>query len=67
MSEQRWDNEAVAKRLEEAADVLARLPAERVRGLYDCGRGWSESHADTPGPQPLHPRRSIVWRRRSVG
>jgi hypothetical protein len=25
----------VAKRLEEAADVLARLPAERVRGLYD--------------------------------
>ena len=35
MSEQRWDNEAVAKRLEEAADVLARLPDERVRGLYD--------------------------------
>jgi hypothetical protein len=35
VSKQRWDNEAVAKRLEEAADVLARLPAERVRGLYD--------------------------------
>ena len=35
MSEQRWDNEAVARRLEEAADVLARLPDERVRGLYD--------------------------------
>ena len=35
MIEQRWDNEAVAKRLEEAADVLARLPDERVRGLYD--------------------------------
>jgi hypothetical protein len=35
MIEQRWDNDAVAKRLEEAADVLARLPDERVRGLYD--------------------------------
>jgi Domain of unknown function (DUF6362) len=35
MSEQRWDNEVVARRLEEAADVLARLPDERVRGLYD--------------------------------
>jgi hypothetical protein len=35
MIEQRWDNEAVARRLEEAADVLARLPDERVRGLYD--------------------------------
>ena len=31
----RWDNEAVAARLEEAVDVLARLPDERVRGLYD--------------------------------
>jgi hypothetical protein len=35
MIEQRWDNEAVARRLEEAADVLARLPDERVRGIYD--------------------------------
>ena len=35
MIEQRWDNETVARRLEEAADVLARLPDERVRGLYD--------------------------------
>jgi hypothetical protein len=26
---------AVARRLEEAADVLARLPEERARGLYD--------------------------------
>jgi Domain of unknown function (DUF6362) len=31
----RWDQEAVARRLEEAVDVLARLPDERVRGLYD--------------------------------
>jgi hypothetical protein len=35
MIEQRWDNEVVARRLEEAADVLSRLPADRVRGLYD--------------------------------
>ena len=34
MSAQRWDNEAVAVRLEEAADVLARLPDERPSGLY---------------------------------
>jgi hypothetical protein len=32
---QRWDQKAVAGRLEEAVDVLVRLPEERVRGLYD--------------------------------
>jgi len=31
----RRNNEVVARRLEEAADMLARLPDERVRGLYD--------------------------------
>jgi hypothetical protein len=35
MIAQWWDNEAVAWRLEEAANTLARLPDERVRGLYD--------------------------------
>jgi hypothetical protein len=35
MTEQRWTSEAVAERLEEAVDVLARLPEERVCGLYD--------------------------------
>jgi hypothetical protein len=30
-----WGQEAVAGRLEEAVDVLARLPDEQVRGLYD--------------------------------
>ena len=30
---QRWDQQAVARRLEEAADVLARLPDERLRGV----------------------------------
>jgi Domain of unknown function (DUF6362) len=32
---QRWDQQAVAGRLEEAADVLVRLPGEKVRGVYD--------------------------------
>jgi hypothetical protein len=31
----RWDKDAVARRLEEAVDVLARLPEARVRALYD--------------------------------
>jgi hypothetical protein len=35
VTEQRWGKEAVARRLEEAADVLSRLPAERGRGFYD--------------------------------
>jgi hypothetical protein len=35
MIEQRWDKEAVATRLEEAADVLARLPEVRARGFFD--------------------------------
>jgi hypothetical protein len=32
---QHWDQGAVASRLEEAVDVLARLPEARVRGVYD--------------------------------
>jgi Domain of unknown function (DUF6362) len=35
MSETGWTPELVAERLTEAADVLARLPAERARGFYD--------------------------------
>jgi hypothetical protein len=35
MSGPRWDQKAVVGRLEEAVDVLARLPDEQVRGLYD--------------------------------
>ena len=35
MSGQHWDRAAVARRLEEAADVLARLPEWRVREFYD--------------------------------
>jgi Domain of unknown function (DUF6362) len=32
---QHWDNQAVAERLEEAVDVLARLPEARIHGVYD--------------------------------
>ena len=35
MTGQHWNQEAVARRLHEAADVLARLPEERLRGVYD--------------------------------
>jgi Domain of unknown function (DUF6362) len=31
----RWDKDAVARRLEEAVDVLARLPEGRAGGFYD--------------------------------
>jgi hypothetical protein len=55
MIEQRWDNETVAKRLEEAADVLARLPEERVCGLYDLWPkllGEACPHARPPAAAP---------------
>jgi Domain of unknown function (DUF6362) len=35
MSETGWTPKLVRERLEEAVDVLARLPEERVRGFYD--------------------------------
>jgi Domain of unknown function (DUF6362) len=35
MAEQEWTAVIIAERLAEAADALARLPDERVRGLYD--------------------------------
>jgi hypothetical protein len=50
MSGQRWDQEAVARRLQEAADVLARLPEERARGFYDL---WPRMVGDPcPGSRP---------------
>jgi Domain of unknown function (DUF6362) len=58
MIEQRWDNETVARRLEEAADVLARLPHERVRGLYDLwprlvGEPCGHARAAAPAPEAI--------------
>jgi hypothetical protein len=55
---QRWDNEAVARRLEEAADVLARLPEERVRGLYDLwprlvGEACGHARAAAAAPEAI--------------
>ena len=35
MIESNWTPKLVGKRLEEALDVLARLPEERARGFYD--------------------------------
>ena len=58
MIEQRWDNEAVARRLEEAADVLARLPDDRVRGLYDLwprlmGAPGGPARPGAPAPEAI--------------
>ena len=35
MIEHNWTPKLIAERLEEAVDVLARLPDEGARGLYD--------------------------------
>jgi Domain of unknown function (DUF6362) len=57
----RWDQEAVAGRLEEAVDVLARLPEEHVRGLYDL---WPRmiGAARCAGAQPASPMPEAIDR-----
>jgi hypothetical protein len=35
LARSRWTPTLVAERLEEASDALSRLPADRMRGLYD--------------------------------
>ena len=64
---QRWDNEAVARRLEEAANTLARLPEERVRGLYDLWPRLVGAPCDMPVRPQLRRRQSTGWTRRSDG
>jgi hypothetical protein len=59
MIEQRWDNEIVARRLEEAADTLARLPDERARGLYDLwpkliGAPGRHARPAAAAPEAIH-------------
>ena len=49
MSEAGWTSELVAERLAEAADVLARLPDERLRGFYDL---WPSIVGATTGARP---------------
>jgi hypothetical protein len=56
--EQRWDHEAVAGRLEEAVDVLARLPDGQVRGLYDLwprmvGAPCAGARPAAPSPEAI--------------
>jgi Domain of unknown function (DUF6362) len=46
MSEAAWTPDLVAERLEEAVDVLSRLPEDKVRGLYDL---WPRLVGDASG------------------
>jgi hypothetical protein len=58
MTAQRWNQEAVAMRLDEAADVLARLPEERARGSYDLwpkiiGAPGASARRAAPAPEAI--------------
>ena len=67
MSEIGWTPELVAERLEEAVDVLARLPEERVRGLYDLwprmiGARCAGAQAAAPVPEAIDRMdEALVW------
>ena len=67
MIEPRWDQERVARRLEEAVDVLARLPEERVRGFYDLWPRLVGEPSRSGQPAAAAPRRSTGWTRRWAG
>ena len=60
MSEVAWTPELVAERLEEAVDVLSRLPEDKVRGLYDL---WPRLvGAICAGAHPLLPASEAIDR-----
>ena len=67
MSGQPWDQDAVAWRLQEAADVLARLPEERVRGSYDLwpriiGAPCASARPAAPAPEAIDRMdEALVW------
>jgi hypothetical protein len=58
MTGQRWDRDAVAARLEEAADVLARLPGHQASGVYHLwprivGPSGSKSATAAAAPEAI--------------
>jgi Domain of unknown function (DUF6362) len=55
MSETGWTSELVAGRLAEAADVLARLPEERVPGFYDLWPRIVAAPCTSRGPAAAMP------------
>jgi hypothetical protein len=60
MSKAAWTPELVAERLEEAVDVLSRLPEVKVRGLYDL---WPRLvGAICAGVRPLLPAPEAIDR-----
>jgi hypothetical protein len=57
-AERGWTPRGVGARLEEAADVIARLPDERVPGLYDLwprivGAPVTDSGPAAPSPEAI--------------
>jgi Domain of unknown function (DUF6362) len=67
VSRESWDMQAVARRLEEAAEVLARLPEARARGLYDLwprliGAPCGHSRLVAPQPEAIdHMDETLSW------
>jgi len=58
MTEPGWTSELVAERLEEAVDVLSRLPEEQVREFYDLwprmiGAACASSRPAVPTPEAI--------------
>jgi len=58
MIEDNWTPKGVGKRLEEAVDVLARLPEDRLCGFYDLwprmiGARCAGARASAPPPEAI--------------
>jgi hypothetical protein len=58
MNQECWDQETVAARLEEAVDVLARLPDQQVHGVYDLwpkliGAGGRQAGPAAASPEAI--------------
>jgi hypothetical protein len=58
MIEDNWSPKLVGKRLEEAVDVLARLPDDRLRGFYDLwptmiGARCAGARGSAPPPEAI--------------
>ena len=70
MADKCWTTSLVEDRLVEAADVLSRLPEERVQGYFSVWPEVVRDFADMVGrtPEPMRrPPPSPAWKRPSSG